>query len=29
MKKLKTFVDARPSINRLNLLNDRTLLLKL
>ncbi|CAD8211246.1 unnamed protein product [Paramecium pentaurelia] len=29
MKQLSTFVDARPSINRLNLLNDRNLLLKL
>ncbi|CAD8194776.1 unnamed protein product [Paramecium pentaurelia] len=29
MKQLNTFVDARPSINRLNLLNDRKLLLKL
>ncbi|CAK63256.1 unnamed protein product (macronuclear) [Paramecium tetraurelia] len=29
MKKISTFVDARPSINRLNLLNDRNLILKL
>ncbi|CAK66934.1 unnamed protein product (macronuclear) [Paramecium tetraurelia] len=29
MKQLSTFVDARSSINRLNLLNDRSLLLKL
>ncbi|CAD8115315.1 unnamed protein product [Paramecium sonneborni] len=29
MRQLSTFVDARPSINKLNLLNDRNLLLKL
>lgn len=29
MKKLKTFIDAQPTINKMNLLNDHNVLIKL